>query len=164
LSRANVFDGLALSCGLAGGLREGVPTGSVLIPRRVVRADGTVLECDAQAVQALDAAARELGYEPLADPMVTQSTLVYGKEPRAALAARGFAGVDMETGLIGAPRVACVRVVLDTPQREISPVWLHPAKALFTPRAWADLPMLIVHGNRCARIAARVAAKGASSL
>jgi len=131
-----------------------------LIPDRVRRPDGTHLDCDAQAVQALRAQARARGYEPVTDPIVTGATLVYGAE-RKAWAARGYAGVDMETGLLHAPRAACVRVVLDTPLREISPAWLTPSKAFLQPRAWRDLPFLMREGPRCAAIAAEIAAGAA---
>ncbi|HET6894082.1 MAG TPA: hypothetical protein VFH72_01770 [Candidatus Baltobacteraceae bacterium] len=157
------FDGLAISCGLAGGLRDGVPTGTVLVPQRVRRPDGSELLCDDEAVRALTDAAQQLGFAVLTDPLVTASTLVYGSR-RAALAAQGFAGVDMETGVISASRVACVRVILDTPQREISPVWLTPVRAVFAPRAWIDLPFLMREGPRCSAIAANIAARAAQQL
>ena len=158
------FDGLAISCGLAGGLRDGVPTGTVLVPQRVRRPDGSELLCDDVAVRALTDAAQQLGFAVLSDPLVTASTLVYGGSERAALAAQGFAGVDMETGVISASRVACVRVILDTPQREISPVWLTPVRAMFAPRAWPDLPFLMREGPRCSAIAANIAARAAQQL
>jgi hypothetical protein len=156
LAKHAQFDGLAISCGLAGGLRAGLPTGTVLVPRSVRRPDGTMLECDAQALDALTYAAVRLGCTVVQDPLITSETLVHGKA-RAEWAARGYAGVDMETGLLSAPRVACVRVILDTPEREISPAWLQPARVLFSPRAWRDLPFLIREGPRCSTIAARIA-------
>jgi len=140
-----------------------VPTGTVLVPQRVRRPDGSELLCDDTAVRALLNAAQQLGFQVVRDPLVTASTLVYGSE-RAALAAQGFAGVDMETGVISASRVACVRVILDTPQREISPVWLTPARAMFAPRAWIDLPFLMREGPRCSAIAANIAARAAQQL
>lgn len=157
------FDGLVISCGLAGGLRAGLPTGTVLVPARVRRPDGSHVQCDAAAVDALTRAAVRLGFTVVQDPLVTSSALVHGAE-RAQWAAQGYAGVDMETGLLQAPRVACVRVILDTPEREISPVWVRPAGALLRPRAWLDLPFLTREGPRCSRIAARVAAQAAASL
>lgn len=156
------FDGLVISCGLAGGLRGDLQTGTVLIPRFVRRPDGSDLQCDAAAVQALSQAAQALGYRFVRDPIVTSETLVYGSS-RQVWAQRGYAGVDMETGLLTAPRIACVRVVLDTPQREISPAWLHPARAMLQPRAWLDLPFLMREGPRCSKIAARIAAAAATA-
>lgn len=160
LAKQTEFDGLVISCGLAGGLRDDVPTGTVLIPHRVRRPDGSAFECDAAAVRALTQAAQDGGYRVLHDPLVTSATLVHGAE-RQVWAQRGYAGVDMETGLLRAPRVACIRVVLDTPQREISPAWLQPARAMVQPRAWLDLPFLIREGPRCSAIAADVAARAA---
>lgn len=154
------FDGLVISCGLAGGLRAGLRTGTVLVPARVRRPDGSELQCDAAAVEALTRAAVRLGFTVVQDPLVTNSALVYGAE-RAQWAEQGYAGVDMETGLLQAPRVACVRVVLDTPEREISPAWVQPARAMLQPRAWLDLPFLMREGPRCSRIAARVATQAA---
>jgi hypothetical protein len=157
------FDGLVISCGLAGGLRTGLPTGTVLVPRTVRRPDGSDLECDAAAVDALTYAAVRLGCTVVQDSLLTSSTFVHGDQ-RAVWAARGYAGVDMETGLLCATRVACVRVVLDTPEHEISSAWLQPARALLQPRTWRDLPFLMREGPRCSTIAARVAAQAVSAL
>jgi hypothetical protein len=151
------IEGIAISCGLAGGLRDDLPTGTVLIPHTVRRTDGTRIACDPQMVETLANAARTLGHEPIDAPILTSAALVHGSE-RQRWAAQGYAGVDMETGLIDADRVACVRVVLDTPRREISPAWETPANVVFRPRAWLDLPFLAREGPRCAQIAASVIA------
>ena len=156
------IEGIAISCGLAGGLRDDLPTGTVLVPRSVRRPDGTLLQCDEELSLALRRAAEALGYVPVDAPLVTSASLVHGAE-RAHWAAQGFAAVDMETGLISADAVACVRVVLDTPQREISPAWERPASVLFQPRAWRDLPFLAREGPRCASIAARIIAAALES-
>jgi hypothetical protein len=147
----------AISCGLAGGLEPGVPTGTVLIPRTVERADGSTLACDASLVDALLAGARALGIVPREGPLLTSRALLHGAA-RTAAGQRGFTGVDMETGAIPAARVAAVRVVLDTPERELSPAWLHPLRVILQPAAWAELPWLAREGPRCARLAARVVA------
>src|SRR5579862_9440624 len=63
LAKRAQFDGLAISCGLAGGLRSGLSTGTVLIPRFVRRPDGSELQCDDAAVDALTFAAVRLGCE-----------------------------------------------------------------------------------------------------
>jgi hypothetical protein len=152
------FGECAISCGVAGGLRTDLPTGTVLIPSRVRCPDGSIRECDPDVVSALLSAARALGHDPVDDPMVTSSTLLHAGE-RQTWSARGYAGVDMETGIIDARRVACVRVILDTPQREISPVWGNPATVVFYPSAWRDLPFLAREGPRCAAIAAKVIAQ-----
>ena len=150
-------DGIAISCGLAGALREDVPTGTVLIPRVVGRTDGTSIACDDELSQALAQTAGEMGFQVLVEPLLTSETFVSGSQ-RALWAQRGYAAVDMETGSIEADRLACVRVALDTPQREISPAWLHPARAVFRPSAWLDLPFLMKEAPRCAGIAAAVVA------
>lgn len=121
------------------------------------------LTCDAAAVEALTQAARHFGHTAVHDPLVTSDTLVHGSA-RQTWAAQGYAGVDMETGLLQAPRIACVRVILDTPLREISPAWLRPARALMLPQAWRDLPFLLREGPRCSAIAARIAAEAAAEL
>jgi hypothetical protein len=70
----------------------------------------------------------------------------------------------METGLLRAPRIACVRVVLDTPQREISTAWARLYSVILTPRAWLDVPFLMREGGRCSNIAGQVAGKSAGAL
>jgi hypothetical protein len=150
---------LVVSCGLAGGLRDDLPTGTVLIPREVRRPDGGVLECDRELVDAFAEGARALGIEPVFDPMVTASAIVTAGE-RADWAARGYAGVDMETGRLDVPRVAAVRVVLDTPQRELSKDWERPVLAMLKPWNWPQAVWLAREAPRAARVAARVVAQG----
>ena len=149
--------GPVVTCGLAGALRPGVATGTVLVPECVIRPDGAVLRCDPRLVEALVAAARRLGLEPVQAPMLTSKTLVMGAQ-RGGWAERGYVAADMETGLREDGRVASVRVVLDTPERELSAVWLHPARAIWQPRAWGELPWLLREAPRCARRAADVLA------
>lgn len=148
---------VVVSCGLAGGLREDAPTGTVLIPSAVRRPDTTMLTCDAELTQKLLQAAHRLGLVPIESPLVTSARLVRGSE-RAVWAAQGYAGADMETGLLRAPRVACVRVVLDTPANELAAAWEFPRSAIFSPRAWLDLPFFVREAPRCAALAARVLA------
>jgi hypothetical protein len=150
-------NGIAISCGLAGGLRDDLPTGTVLVPHTIALEDGTEVPCDAQLVQKLSDTARTLGRRVQNEPLLTSRALVHGPR-RAQWAARGFAGVDMESGFIAAERLACVRVVLDTPHREIAPAWLDGKRAAVTPRAWIDLPFLIKNGPRSAWAAAEVIA------
>ncbi|MGZ3508465.1 MAG: phosphorylase family protein [Vulcanimicrobiaceae bacterium] len=144
-----------VSCGLAGGLRTDLPSGTVLIPQSVRRPSGETLQCDAELVETLIAGARRLGFEPVLAPMMTSTTIVRGAA-RRSWAELGYASVDMETGLLLAPRVAAVRVVLDTPLRELSEDWLHPATAFLRPRNWPEAVWLAGTAPRCARIAARV--------
>ncbi len=149
--------GIAISCGLAGGLRDDVPTGTVLIPRVVHRTDGVEIVCEESLVESLAAAARALGYAPVDAPLLSSAALVREGE-RKTWAERGYAGADMESGFIDCEALACVRVVLDTPQREISAAWQRPGSVLVSPRAWIDVPFLAREGPRCAAIAARVIA------
>lgn len=144
-----------VSCGLAGGLHHQHPTGAVVIPYEVLRPDGTTLRCDVELTQKLIAAARARGIEPITDPIVTTTTIISGSQ-RSAWSQRGYAAVDMETGLLGAPRVAAVRVVLDTPLRELSEEWLRPGRALLNPLLWPEAIWLARHGPRCAALAAEI--------
>jgi hypothetical protein len=153
--RSPSLSDVVISCGLAGGLRRDVPAGTVLIPRTVRRPGGEMLECDPDLVEALALGARGLGYEPLLDPMVTSATIVRGAN-RLSWANRGYAGVDMETGLLYAPRVAAVRVVLDTPLHEFSADWLRPVSALMRPRNWPDALWLARMAPKYALVAASV--------
>ncbi|HEY1680914.1 MAG TPA: hypothetical protein VGF98_04710 [Candidatus Tumulicola sp.] len=153
------FDGhgiaTAISCGIAGGLREDVPSGTVLIPTETGLADGTRRACDPQWVGALIAAARALGFEPITDPMLTSDAIVRGSE-RARWARCGFAGVDMETALLRSDAVAAVRVVLDTPERELSADWIRPTTAMLRPWNWPQALWLARFAPSYARRAAQI--------
>jgi hypothetical protein len=151
--------GTVVMCGVAGGLRADLPTGTVLLPRRVRRPDGRELECDAELVAAFAAAARCLGAEPVFDALLTSAGIVNGAA-RLEWAGRGYAGVDMETGLIEAQRVAVVRVVLDTPQHELSTDWAQPIRAMLKPSNWPQAAWLAREAPRAARLAARIVAQG----
>ncbi|HXM56509.1 MAG TPA: hypothetical protein VOB72_14030 [Candidatus Dormibacteraeota bacterium] len=155
--------GVVVTVGVAGGLRAGLPTGTVVVPTCVLRPSGAVLACDPDLVELLAAAARRLGHEPELGMMATTPDLVVGPE-RAAWAARGCASADMETGLLDAERVASVRVVLDTPDRELHPAWARPITVLWHPAAWPQLPWLAAEAPRCARLAAEVLAEALSSV
>jgi hypothetical protein len=144
-----------VSCGLAGGLRADLPTGTVLIPHEVRRPNGDALICDRELVEALTQGARSLGIEPVFDAMLTADSIVNGAA-RAMWAAQGYAGVDMETGRIPAARVAAVRVVLDTPLRELSAEWAAPLRAMLKPRNWPQAAWLAREAPRAARLAASV--------
>ncbi|HET6276859.1 MAG TPA: hypothetical protein VFE16_13090 [Candidatus Cybelea sp.] len=148
---------VVVSCGLAGGLRPDLSTGTVVIPREVCRPGGDVVSCDEELVELFAASARRLGVEPVFDPLVTTDRIVQGAE-RAQWAARGYAAVDMETGLLHAPRVAAVRVILDTPQREISKDWRTPILAILKPWNWPQAMWLAREAPRAATLAARVVA------
>jgi uridine phosphorylase len=148
---------VVVSCGLAGGLRTDLPTGTVLIPRTVRRPGGSTLECDPMLVEALAESAHRLGIAPIFDALVTSDTMLVGAA-RASWAAKGYAGVDMETGLISAPRVAAVRVVLDTPENEIASDWVSPLRAIMKPWNWHQAIWLAREAPRAAALAASVVA------
>jgi hypothetical protein len=148
-----------LSCGLAGGLRADLPTGTLLLPREVRRPDGRTLHCDAELVEALADAARALGLEPVFAPLLTAERIVHGAA-RTRWAGEGYAAVDMETGRLDARRVAAVRVVLDTPAHELSRDWERPLAAMLKPWNWPEAMWLAREAPRAARLAARVAAQG----
>ena len=155
---AGPLAGAVISCGLAGGVRRDLPTGTVLVPREIEHPDGSRRICDAALVAALVAGAAALRSDAVTGILATSRTLVHGSE-RAPYAARGVVAVDMESALIDAERIAAVRVVLDTPERELSAAWLHPLRVLIEPQAWPELPWLMREGPRCARLAAAVIAQ-----
>jgi hypothetical protein len=145
-----------ISCGLAGGLRGDLPTGTVVIPRDVRRPDGTLLHCDEELTDTLIAAAQSLGIEPVVENIITAPSVVVGTE-RERWANEGYVAADMETGLLTG-RVAAVRVILDTPQHELSSDWLNPTIAMLKPWNWPQAMWLAREAPRCARLAARVIA------
>jgi hypothetical protein len=160
IALSKLKDGLGeivVSCGLAGGLRPETSSGTVLVPAHVLRPDGSMLACDVELVEAFTIAARYLGFDVSNEPIVTAAAIVRGDE-RAVWAKRGCVGADMETGLLYAPRVAAVRVVLDTPLREISADWMHPPTALLRPRNWPEALWLAATASRYARRAASIVA------
>jgi len=148
---------IVVSCGVAGGLRADLSTGTLLVPREVRRPSGETLQCDPELVDLLAAGARALGVEPVFDPLLTSLEIVSGNA-RARWAARGYAGVDMETGLLDAPRVAAVRVVLDTPRRELSADWRVPMVAILKPWNWSQALWMAREAPAAAALVARVAA------
>jgi len=151
---------VALSVGLAGGLRATDEPGTVVIPSRIASAGGAAVECDGDWVGALRAASRRMGYATLDDPLVTTRALVTDAE-RHRFAEQGFVAADMESAGIAAlaPRFAVLRVILDTPAHEISPAWVHPARAALDPRRWREGAWLVRHGLRCALRAGDVLAE-----
>jgi hypothetical protein len=158
LSRLRVpLAGAVITCGLAGAVRPGLATGTVVVPSSVLRADGSVLACDPELTAALASAALSLDLPLEQAPLASGDELIVD-EARRRWADRGCAAADMETGLLTAERVAVVRVVLDTPERELSAAWRHPGRALLSPAAWRELPWLAREAPRCAARAAAVLA------
>ena len=121
------------------------------------RPDGSVLHCDEELTGALIRAALGLRIEPVVDPLLTSDTIVNGSA-RVRWAALGYAAADMETGRLRAARVAAVRVILDTPENELSSDWANPARALLRPRNWAQALWLATTAPRAAARSARVVA------
>lgn len=153
---------IVVSCGIAGALQSELETGSVVIPDRVMRPDGEELVCDVALVGRFDAAARRLGHVPARGALVTTAVLLTGSA-RGQWARRGYQAVDMETGFIRAARVACIRVVLDTPQRELSDAWLRPWSIIVRPDAWGQIAWVVREAPRCAQLAAAVLAEALRS-
>lgn len=146
-----------VSCGLCGGLRFGLRAGTVVIPDFIATTAGVQIHCDDGLVAALVGGARRLGVEPERGPLATANHVVTTAE-RRALAARGYVAADMETAFIDAPRIAAVRVVLDSPEREIAQAWARPSSAILRPWLWGELAWLALNAPRCARLAAAIAA------
>lgn len=162
-ARGDELGDVVVSCGLAGALDIGLHTGAVLVPHVVLRPDGEVLECDRVLVGALEEAARRLGHVPVQGPLVTCASLIVG-DARHAWHERGYIGVDMETGLIRATRIAAVRVVLDTPGHELDAAWLRPVSVVMHPAAWRQVRWLRREAPRCARIAADIVAAALNAM
>jgi hypothetical protein len=156
---------IVVVCGLAGALTRSLRPGTVLVPGRVGLPDGRTMDCDFELVQALVAAARTLGFEPDAGPLLTARSMVVGPA-RQDWAARGFMAVDMETGLLAGRnlRVATIRVVLDSPDHGISRQWLRPAGTLLRPGLWSELFWLSRVAPPYALCAARVLKAGLERL
>jgi nucleoside phosphorylase len=144
-----------ISCGVAAGLKPGVPTGAIVIPDRVLGAG----DCDPELTDLLRRSAKELGLVALTGSLAVADRIVAGPR-RAELGARGAVAADMESGALfgSATRVAAVRVVLDTPEREISADWLRPLPALARPAAWPEAWWLARATYRCSSLAGAVVA------
>jgi len=158
------LSGLVVSVGLAGGLRPGVEPGTIVVPDEVGL--GNVrYRCDERATAALVRAAHGLGVPLTREPLVTTATMVTGAA-RARYAARGFCAVDLESGALAAShgRIAVVRAILDTPERELSPRWRNPAMAMLDPRLWSQAMWLLRAAPAFARRAATVLASALADL
>jgi hypothetical protein len=135
---------VVISAGVAGGLDPELVSGTVVIPREVAREDGKLLPCDTAWSAALEGASTRLGFPTVTMPLLSAAAVIT-HERRAPWFAKGFAAVDMETALLAemAPRVAAVRVILDTPNHEISPAWVKPRRAAVDPRNWAEVVWIV---------------------
>ena len=150
---------VVISAGLAGGLEPGNPPGTVVVASDLALADGERVACDPIWIDALMSAAHRLGLPVISGGIVTAHTLVTGAA-RAHWARSGYVAADMESGLLAgrAPRVVALRVLLDTPNRELSPRWEHPGRASLDPRRWPEAIWLFRTAPELARRAARVLA------
>jgi hypothetical protein len=159
LDRVQLTTRVVLSVGLAGGLTGDLVSGTVVIPAQVAREDGVLVSCDHEWSAALERASRRLGYPTSTASLLSADALVT-HAGRGLWAARGFAAVDMETAVLAGmvPRVAAVRVVLDTPTREISPAWERPRRAALDPRNWSEGAWLARAAPRFSKRAALVVA------
>jgi Phosphorylase superfamily len=164
LDRHLLTTSVVLSVGLAGGLAADLSSGTVVIPRQVAREDGVLVNCDLEWSLALEGASRRLGYPTSTASLLSADALVT-HAGRDMWAARGFAAVDMETAMLAGmvPRIAAVRVVLDTPAQEISPAWERPARAALDPRNWREGAWLARAAPRFSRRAALVVAAALAS-
>ncbi|HEU5329947.1 MAG TPA: hypothetical protein VFU78_17800 [Thermomicrobiales bacterium] len=149
-----------VSCGLAGGLDTALAPGTIVIPTWVGLPTGERLHCHALLVAALVTAACRLGYAPVTAPLLTTPRIVTGAA-RWEWYTRGYAAADMETGLLLSwrPDGAAVRVILDTPARDLSPAWTHPLWALCAPRHWPEAVRLGLAAPAYALRAAAVVAE-----
>jgi hypothetical protein len=149
--------GIVVLCGLAGALTSALRPGDVLVPEWVGLPDGRSQHADAALAGALLLAAHRMGFRTHTGPLLTAPSLVVDRA-RHTWAQEGFVAVDMETGLLAGKglRIAAVRVVLDSPARELSPAWARPWSAVTQPRAWRDLLWLSHAAPRYALRAAHV--------
>ena len=158
---ANQFAGagVVLSVGLCGALDDRLEPGDAVIPDVVGDESGKRYDCDRAMTALLRSAATAAGVRVHAGPLLTVERMAVGGR-RATLAREGAQAADMETARIAAlgVAIAAVRVVLDTPQREIDPRWERPWQALLHPGLWPQAWRLRVEGPEYARRAARIAA------
>jgi nucleoside phosphorylase len=155
--RAGDYGDTVVTCGLAGGLRQDLATGSIVIPDAVSTPNGDVVACDPALSDALLASARKLGHTPFRGALLSSGELVNGSA-RAVWEKRGYVAADMETGFLRAARVAAVRVILDTPAHELDAAWLRPASVAWQPWLWPQALWLMREAPRCARLASEIVA------
>ncbi|MGH2448499.1 MAG: hypothetical protein ACRDFS_07850, partial [Chloroflexota bacterium] len=122
-----------------------------------------VVRCSEELAEALRDAGERERWPVCRGSMLTASHVITGAD-RRLWAERGFFGVDMETGLLSRPGndVAALRVILDTPVRQISSRWDKPS-AWLHPRTWADGASFALDAPRFADRAARLVAVALSS-
>jgi Phosphorylase superfamily len=137
---------IVISAGVCGGLLPDQAPGTVVIATRVSDGAGAAHACDPAVTGRLEQAARTLGMTVVTGSLVSTPAMVTGPV-RALWAGRGHVAVDMESAAAAAtaPRFGVVRVILDSPQRELSPAWAAPGRAVLHPENWIDAIWLAIH-------------------
>lgn len=117
-----------VSIGTAGGLADHVPAGSVLLPKRIMRADRDALRVDRDWHGRIEAALSKR-FDVRTDSLVTVDRVVRDPgEKRSLNAATGAAAVDMESADLAAAAsrthipFITLRVVLDACEDAIPPI------------------------------------------
>ncbi|MGH9075895.1 MAG: 4-hydroxy-3-methylbut-2-enyl diphosphate reductase [Acidimicrobiales bacterium] len=115
--------GPVVVAGVAGHLGQGAWPGDVVVADRVVDAGGRVVAGPLASAPLLAGALARAGLRVKVGPVASVEGVVRGGNARRALAERGALAVDMESACLAgagwAGPVAVVRVVVDTPEREL---------------------------------------------
>jgi 4-hydroxy-3-methylbut-2-enyl diphosphate reductase len=111
--------------GVAGGLRPGLIPGTIVVADRVLAEDGTVVAM-LESAALIAAELRDRNARVEVGPVISTPRVVEGADRRAALAGLGAVAVDCETAYLlgvawGLP-TAVIRVIADTPERELRSV------------------------------------------
>jgi adenosylhomocysteine nucleosidase len=137
---------IVISAGVCGGLLPDQAPGTVVIATSVADDAGATYACDPALADRLERAARTLGLHVVTGSLVSTPAMVTGPA-RALWAGRGHVAVDMESAgaAAAARRFGVVRVILDSPRRELSPAWAAPGRAVLRPGNWVDAVWLAIH-------------------
>jgi 4-hydroxy-3-methylbut-2-enyl diphosphate reductase len=115
-----VAPGPVLVAGVAGACAPGLGPGDIVLASEIRTPDGATLACADPAI--LAAVLREAGLSVHVGPVASRPKVVTGRA-RAELGAAGVLAVDMESAWLAraaGPRpLSVLRVVLDTPEREL---------------------------------------------
>jgi Phosphorylase superfamily len=143
------MSGIVISAGLCGGLLPEQRPGTVVIPTQVVDEQGVRHACDPGVVAALEQAARYLRLPMASGSLISTSGMVTGAA-RETWAGRGHVAVDMESAAAAEStrRFGVLRVILDTPTRELSAAWAVPGRAIRHPSNWGEAIWLGINALR----------------